>query len=119
MLYFPNNFLQDFLMAQQFYKLNLPELNTNNGKPVWVVRIEDAPAYYLVNDGSFTLDNLMLCAESIFCFESLREAHHQACEYYSSHNQIYPYFDEYSEAFKSETDAKLTDDIQSEPMNFS
>lgn len=106
-------------MAQLFYELNLPALNIDDdGNSIWTVRIKDAPAYYLVNDGSFMLDNLMVCAEAIFHFNSLLDAHFNACSYYSSHKQVYPYFDEYNDATLAASSARFKVYAENLPDNF-
>lgn len=108
-------------MAQLFYKLNLPQIDTTKK---WFVRVErNDLVYYLLNDESHELADLDKTPVERFYFDTEFDAHVAACDYYTSHAKSYPYFDElnqsvYRQAMQTSKQTVDDNDNYSQVMTF-
>ena len=105
------------MTARNFYELEVP-VSDNPSKMIdWYVRIkDDDPSYYILNDVTCSLGNLMHHPSVDFYFINEIEAHKAAAAYYNSHSKQYPYNSEWLVAVgKSPAD---DDDSESQTMRF-
>lgn len=94
------------MIPTDFQELNLPNREVIDGKIQWCVCVKTDGFFYLANNESFTVINLLQNTVGLLNFDSLVEAHADACVYYSNHGVLYPYFPEYNQAVKEEKMAK-------------
>ena len=110
-------------IIKDFYELYLPisdNGHTDNSGADWCTRHKAATQfYYLLNDGSRLLGDLLdgLKTEE-FYFDTEVLCHEAMSSYYSQHNVLYPYISEWREARAKMFDAKPADDNESQVMRF-
>lgn len=102
----------------RFRELRLPQPGIHAGNDVWFVHTKIASPFYLTNDGTYHLADLLTNSDRLFYFKTLREAHRHACEYYTKHGEPYPYFIEYRKASANTNGSGNDNDIHSQQMVF-
>ena len=105
------------MAGKNFYELDAPVSDHHSHTIDWFVRIKDnEPSYYILNDGTACLGNLMHHPTIDFYFKTEIEAHEAAAKYYDFHSTIYPYHSEWLAAVsKLPSDG---DDDESQTMVF-
>ena len=106
------------MSAKNFYELEVP-VSDNPSKMIdWYVRIkDDDPSYYILNDVTCSLGNLMHHPSIDFYFKTEIDAHKAASAYYNSHYKQYPYNSEWALAIGRTPDVGDNDD-ESQTMRF-
>lgn len=104
----------------EFQDLDPPVSDHHTGTIDWFVRVtNNNDAYYIMNDGSETLGDLMHHASKVFYFDTKLEAYEASFAFYVANGtKAYPHFAEWMDE-KNGTKAKITNNgIQSQHMRF-
>lgn len=105
-----------------FHDLDPPVSDHHTNTIDWFVRVTDMNyPYYIFNDGSDTLGDLMDNHESKFYFDTKLKAYEASFAYYVAYGgKAYPHFDEWMDEKRgTKSKSKNTNnDIQSQHMRF-
>lgn len=105
-----------------FQELDEPLSDHHTGTKNWFVRVVNTNyPYYIFNDGSSTLGDLMINDVTKFYFDTKLEAYEASFAYYvAANNKPYPHFDDWRDEKRAmRATRKITNNgIRSQHMRF-